>query len=81
MKTIEQVLSTGPWETKDGPVTADQARAWFDALPDKPSALAALGATNGTDRRWDQTAQRFKRAGLVRCVRVGISSTFERVCG
>ena len=62
MKTLEQVLSTGPWQTSDGAVTVDQARAWLDTL-----------------RRWDQTVQRFRRAGLVRAVRDGIRTRFERV--
>lgn len=79
MKTLDQVLSTGPWQTSDGAVTVDQARAWFDSLPDMHAARKALGVETGTDRRWDQTVQRFRRAGLVCAVRDGIRTRFERV--
>lgn len=79
MKTKYDVTARAPWRTTDGEVTAEQACAWFDALPDVVAARAALGVGSNTDRRWDVTAQKFRAAGLVRSVRIGRVSTFERV--
>lgn len=65
-RTLDQVVSTCPWNTKDGAVSEAQVRAYYDAVAldsDNPERDACLGGISG--RRADRVHQVLRKAGLI----------------
>lgn len=66
VRTIDQVVSTCPWNTTEGRVSEAQVRAYYDAVvlgSDNPERDAGLGSISG--RRADRVHQALRKAGLI----------------